>query len=164
MQVNRSGDSILYRSGMNLKIKRNLFIRGIIHAGVQRVGFHRSDHAAHSRQALSNCAFLRLLLEQDARTAQEASRGGKGDSRAQLCGNSGAKMWCESQCGGGNHRASRAQAAAHPVAEVAGPYQEGLRSRSAALYPMSSRDAHRVAHQRRADRRAHLATCWLVGG
>ena len=30
--------------------------------------------------------------------------------------------------------------------------------------PVSARSAHRVAHQRRADRRAHLATCWLVGG
>ena len=30
--------------------------------------------------------------------------------------------------------------------------------------PVSARDAPRVAHQRRADRRAHLATCWLVGG
>ena len=49
MQVNRSGDSILYRSGMNPKIKRNFFIHGSIHAGVQRVRFHRGDHAAHSR-------------------------------------------------------------------------------------------------------------------
>ena len=48
MQLNRSGDSILYRSGMNLKIKRNFFIRGIIHAGVQRMRFHRGNHAAHS--------------------------------------------------------------------------------------------------------------------
>ena len=37
MQVNRSGDSILYRSGMNPKIKRNFFIYGSIHAGIQRV-------------------------------------------------------------------------------------------------------------------------------
>ena len=28
---------------------------------------------------------------------------------------------------------------------------------------MSARDAHRVADQRRADRRAHLAACWHVG-
>jgi len=49
MQANRSGDSILYRSGMNAKIKRNCFIHGSIHAGVQRVRFHRGDHAAHSR-------------------------------------------------------------------------------------------------------------------
>jgi hypothetical protein len=41
------GDSILYRSGMNAKIKRNFFIHGSIHAGVQRVRFHRSDYAAH---------------------------------------------------------------------------------------------------------------------
>ena len=61
-----------YRSGMNAKIKRNFFIHGSIHAGVQRVGFHRSDHAAHSRQALSNGALLRLVLQQDARAAQEA--------------------------------------------------------------------------------------------
>ena len=37
MQVNRSGDSILYRSGMNPKIKRYFFIYGSIHAGIQRV-------------------------------------------------------------------------------------------------------------------------------
>ena len=30
--------------------------------------------------------------------------------------------------------------------------------------PVSARDAHRVAHQRRADHRAHLAACWLLGG
>ena len=29
--------------------------------------------------------------------------------------------------------------------------------------PVSTRDAHRVAHQRRADHRAHLAACWQVG-
>ena len=28
---------------------------------------------------------------------------------------------------------------------------------------MPSRDAHRVAQQRRADHRAHLAACWLQG-
>jgi uncharacterized protein YqjF (DUF2071 family) len=37
MQVNRSGDSILYRSGMNPKIKRYFFVYGSIHAGIQRV-------------------------------------------------------------------------------------------------------------------------------
>ena len=37
MQVNRSGDSILYRSGMNAKIKRYFFIYGSIHAGIQSV-------------------------------------------------------------------------------------------------------------------------------
>ena len=30
--------------------------------------------------------------------------------------------------------------------------------------PASTRDAPRVAHQRRADHRAHLAACWLRGG
>ena len=48
MQVNRSGDSILYRSGMNAKIKRNFSIHGSIHASIHGVRFHRSDHAAHS--------------------------------------------------------------------------------------------------------------------
>ena len=37
MQVNRSGDSILYRAGMNAKIKRYFFIYGSIHAGIERV-------------------------------------------------------------------------------------------------------------------------------
>ena len=46
MQVNRSGDSILYRSGMNAKIKRNFFIHGSIHAGVQRVRFHRAKYSS----------------------------------------------------------------------------------------------------------------------
>ena len=29
--------------------------------------------------------------------------------------------------------------------------------------PAPQRDAHRVTHQRRADHRAHLASCWLRG-
>ena len=40
--------------------------------------FHRSDHPAHSRQALSDGALLRLVFQQDARPAQEACRGGTG--------------------------------------------------------------------------------------
>ena len=38
MQVNRSG--------MNAKIKRNFFIHGSIHAGVQRVRFHRAKYSS----------------------------------------------------------------------------------------------------------------------
>ena len=40
--------------------------------------FHRSNHAAHSRQALSDGALLRLVFQQDAWAAQEACRGGTG--------------------------------------------------------------------------------------
>ncbi len=57
MQVNRSGDSILYRSGMNAKIKRNCFIHGSIHAGVQRVRFHRAKYSSPLRSTFRISAF-----------------------------------------------------------------------------------------------------------
>ena len=58
-------------------------------SGVQRVRFHRSDHAAHSRQALLDGALLRLVLQQDAQPAQEACGGGTGGGRVRvLCSNS----------------------------------------------------------------------------
>ena len=84
--MNRSGDSILYRSGMNAKIKRNFLIHGSIHEVFTQVFttcdfiapniYHR--YAAHSRQALSDGALLRLVFQQDAWAAQEACRGGTG--------------------------------------------------------------------------------------
>ena len=47
---------------------------------LHRANLHHR-HAAHSRQALSDGALLRLVLQQDARSAQEACRGGKGEGR-----------------------------------------------------------------------------------
>ena len=52
-----------------------------------------------------------------------------------------------SSAGGVANPTSRAEGAAHPVTIVARADQEGLGSRSASVSPMSSRDAHRVAHQ-----------------
>ena len=63
----------------------------------------------------------------------------------------------------GKNRQSCAQAAAHSVAIVARADQESLGSWSAAVSPVSPRDAHRVTDQWRADHRAHLAACWLRG-
>ena len=53
---------------------------------------HRSDHAAHSRQALSDGALLGLVFQQDARSAQEACRGGTGGGRARVRGNNTASV------------------------------------------------------------------------
>jgi len=64
---------------------------------VQRVRFHRGDHAAYSRQVLSDDALLRLVLQQDARAAQEACRGGTGGDRAQVRSNSRAGVWRQSK-------------------------------------------------------------------
>ena len=153
MQVNRSGDSILYRSGMNLKIKRNFQV------------FTACDFIAAITQHIPDKRFqmVRYYGWYSNKMRRQRRKRAKEKIANESGGNSGAKVWCGSQCGGGNHRASCAEGTAHSVAIVARADQEGLGGRSAAVSPMSSRDAHRVADQRRADHRAHLAACWHVG-
>ena len=57
MQVNRSGDSILYRSGMNAKIKRNFLIHGSIHASIHDVRFHGAKYSSPLRSTFQTSAF-----------------------------------------------------------------------------------------------------------
>ena len=65
MQVNRSGDSILYRSGMNAKIKRNFLIHasihgsihGSIHASIHDVRFHGAKYSSPLRSTFRISAF-----------------------------------------------------------------------------------------------------------
>jgi len=57
MQVNRSGDSIPYRSGMNAKIKRNFLIHGSIHASIHDVRFHGAKYSSPLRSTFRTSAF-----------------------------------------------------------------------------------------------------------
>ncbi len=67
------------------------------------------------------------IFQQDARSAQEACGGGTGECRARVHNNSRAGVWRQSKRGSklncGNHRASRAEAAVHPVTIVARAHQ-----------------------------------------
>ena len=47
---------ILFRSRMNLKIKRNFFIHGSIHVSIQRVRFHRAKYSRKYSRKYSACA------------------------------------------------------------------------------------------------------------
>ena len=76
MQVNRSGDSILYRSGMNAKIKRNFLIHGSIHASIHDVRFHGAKYSSPLRSTFRTSAFRWCVTTAGTPTIFAGSAGG----------------------------------------------------------------------------------------
>jgi len=140
MQVNRLGDSILYRSGMNAKIKRNFQV------------FSACDFIAAITQHIPDKRFQMVryygwysnkMRGQRRKRAKEKITNESAATAAQKCG-AGASAAVEII----EHRAPKARRIpSRSWRELIKLDQEGLGGRSAAVSPMSSRDAPRVADQ-----------------
>ena len=137
MQPNSSGDSIIYRSGMNPKIGRNFEVFSPCELTfVQAVSLrsaHRPHHPAHPGQELPTRALLRMAFQQDAWTAVQADRPRSRGRAGRRC-----------------HRRLRVQAPSDPLQEVARTHQESLGSRAAPLPALAPRtERSEIAYPKR---------------
>ena len=159
MQVNRLGDSILYRSGMNAKIKRNFQVFSacdFIAAITQHIPDKRFQMVRYFGWYSNKMRGQRRKRPEEAKETAVHNSAATAQQRCGALASAAIKVIEHRACTPRRIPSRSWRELIKKVWEVDPlqcPYD----------IPASSRDAPRVADQRRADYRAHLAACWHVG-
>ncbi len=159
---------------MNAKIKRNFLIHGSIHASIHDVRFHGAKYSSLLRSTFRTSAFRWCVTTAGIPTRCAVSAGSvqwrhrrrpRASPRQQQSRGCGAK---------GNVAIEIIEHLALKPRRIPSRSWRELIKQVWEVdpllcpydihdIPVSARDAPRITHQRRADHRAHLAACWLLG-